>query len=128
MKLNSLIRGVGHEEELLAAHAERRLRFGLTRFGSCVERVHFTLVGRGSPEGRREYRCRVRAVLSPRGETVARAQSDDPREALARATESLAHAVARRLECFESRGLVRFPRASFEPSSQGRRWDGGRRA
>jgi len=102
MKLELRADGVDLTPDL-RAYVERRLRFGLTRFGRRVRRVHVLLTDVNGPRGGDDILCKIRVDLAGHRELVVRQVHEDAFGAAARATERAAHGVSRRLEHLQAR-------------------------
>jgi ribosomal subunit interface protein len=75
-------------EELLMSYVERRLRFGLSRFGDRVGRVTTRIRASGSAPG--GITCRISADLRPFGAILAEATDGDVYAAIDRSVARLA--------------------------------------
>ena len=82
----------------LHAHAERSLRFALTRFGSAVSEIRLRLVDENGPRGGADQRCRVQVALSGGGLVNVEGTHADARSAIDHVAARAARTVARRLE------------------------------
>lgn len=81
----------------LRAHAGRRLRFALGRFGGRVARVSARLGDVNGPRGGEDKECRLAARLQPAGELVVSERDADLYAAIDRAASRLGRAVSREL-------------------------------
>lgn len=85
------------DADALRAHAERALRFALTRFGAAVAAVRLRLVDENGPRGGTDQRCRVRVSLAQGGAIDVEGDSADARAAIHSVSARAARAVSRRL-------------------------------
>ncbi len=98
------------EDAALHEHAERSLRFALTRFSSAVADIRLRLVDENGPRGGADQRCRVQIVLRQGGGLSVEGVDADPRVAIDQVAARAARTVARRL----SRARAASPRAKRE--------------
>ena len=85
------------DDASLHAHAERVLRFALTRFGHAVSAVRLRLVDENGPRGGNDQRCRVRVSLRQGGSVDVSGDSADPHGVIYDVAARAARAVERRL-------------------------------
>ena len=84
--------------EVLRAHVERRLGFGLARFGARIGRVIVRLSDTNGHRGGVDKRCQIDVGLRPSGRVRSEDTDADLGVAVNRATDRVARAVARVLE------------------------------
>lgn len=82
----------------LRAHAERRLRFALGRFGPSISRVCLRLDDVNGPRGGIDKSCRLLVGLVQGGEVIVEDADGDLRVLIDRSAERAGRAVERRLE------------------------------
>lgn len=82
----------------LRTHAERALRFALTRFSAAVARVRLRLIDENGPRGGVDQRCRVHVALRDGGTVDVEGVEADARVAIDVVAARAARSVARRLE------------------------------
>jgi hypothetical protein len=82
----------------LRAHAERRLRFALGRFGPSIRRVCLRLDDVNGPRGGVDKCCRLVVGLTQGGEVIVEDADGDLRVLLDRSADRAGRAVERRLE------------------------------
>lgn len=82
----------------LRAHAERRLRFALGRFGPCIRRVCLRLDDVNGPRGGIDKSCRIVVGLAQGGEVIVEDADSDLRALLDRSADRAGRAVERRLD------------------------------
>ena len=87
----------GTHSEALYAHAERAIRFALTRFGETVTDVRLRLVDENGPRGGVDQRCRVQVTLAQGGSINLEGASADPFAAIQHVIARVARTVSRRL-------------------------------
>lgn len=97
----------GEEAETLHAHADRALRFALTRFAVAVSAIRLRLVDENGPRGGVARRCRVEVALRSGGAVNVEGVDADPRAAIDRVAARAARTVARRLSRARARQLGR---------------------
>lgn len=85
------------DADSLHAHAERVLRFALTRFGAAVTAVRLRLVDENGPRGGTDQRCRVRVVLRQGGAIDVSGDSADAHGVIYDVAARAARAVGRRI-------------------------------
>ena len=85
------------ERTQLLAHAERRLRFGLSRFADRLARVTARLEDVNGPRGGVDKRVTVTVLLHPRGEVRVEETDAALEVAVDRAADRAGAAVAREL-------------------------------
>lgn len=85
------------EPAVLNAHADRALRFALTRFAALLTEVRLRLVDDNGPRGGVDQRARVWLRLRRGDVLTVEAVDQDPRVAIARAADRAARALVRRL-------------------------------
>jgi len=102
MKIGIRTRGLELTRDL-HEHVERRLRFGMARFGARLRRVYVQLVDVNGPRGGLDTECTLRVELAHGSEVVIRELHRDAFSAVARASDRLSHAVSRRLERLNAR-------------------------
>ncbi len=81
----------------LRAHAERRLRFALGRFGPAIRRVCLRLDDVNGPRGGIDKSCRLVVGLAQGGEVIVEDADGDLRALLDRSVDRAGRAVERRL-------------------------------
>jgi putative sigma-54 modulation protein len=79
----------------LAAHAERRLRFAIGRFGGRVRRATVRLTDVNVPKGGCDIECRIGLWLAPAGEIEVSDYGDDAYAAIDAAADRIGRTVAR---------------------------------
>ena len=84
--------------EALREHAERRLRFGLTRGSDHIRRVEMRLSDINGPRGGADKRCSIVVTLESLPEVVIEDIESDLYVAIDRAADRSSRAVARCLE------------------------------
>lgn len=96
--------------KILRNYADRRLHFGLSRFGDRVDRVMVTVSE--SPEGERtsEKHCSIRVDLKPFGQVFAQETDSDLYAAIDRAAGRIGRLLASRLD-----RNTEMPRAASPP-------------
>jgi ribosome-associated translation inhibitor RaiA len=82
----------------LRAHAQRRLLFGLSRFGSQVESVRLLLDDVNGPRGGVDKRCQIAVQLMPWGDVRVEQLDRNLYAVIDRAADRVHHAVAREME------------------------------
>lgn len=80
----------------LRDHAERTLRFALTRFALAISEVRLRLVDENGPRGGADQRCRIQVNLRSGGVVNLEGVDCDPYAAIKRVAARVAHTVARR--------------------------------
>ena len=90
-------------------HADRVLRFALTRFSGAISAVRLRLVDENGPRGGVDQRCRIHVVL--RTGDVLRVESvgSDAYAVIHQVCTRMAHTVARRLSRLSARRLGPIP-------------------
>ena len=84
--------------EALREHAERRLRFGLTRGSDHIRRVEMRLSDINGPRGGADKRCSIVVALESLPEVVFEDIENDLYIAIDRAADRASRSVARCLE------------------------------
>ena len=82
----------------LRAYAERRLLFGLGRFGRRLQSVMLRMDDVNGPRGGADKRCQIVARLAPWGDVRVEELDGDLYAAIDRAADRLDRAVAREME------------------------------
>lgn len=100
------------EPDALLPHADRSLRFALTRFAVLLSEVRLRLVDDNGPRGGVDQRARVWLRLSRGDVLTVEAVDQDPRTAIARAADRAARALVRRL------ARTRAPRGNLRDVNQ----------
>lgn len=90
--------GPADTPDAIRDHAERSLRFALTRFSDAVARVRLRVFDENGPRGGVDQRCRVHVALRHGGTVDVEGVDVDPRAAIDRVAARAARSVARRLE------------------------------
>ena len=90
---------VPHAADAAAArdHADRVLRFALTRFAEAISAVRLRLVDENGPRGGVDQRCRVQVVLRTGDALSVEAVGSDPQAVIHDVCARMARTVARRL-------------------------------
>lgn len=97
------------ETSNLHDHADRVLRFGLTRFTDAITAVRLRLVDENGPRGGVDQRCRVNVVLR-NGRTVSlEAVGSDPHAVIHDVAARMARTLARRLSRERPQRVVAAP-------------------
>lgn len=81
----------------LAAHAERALRFALTRFTDAVDRIRVRMVDENGPRGGIDQRCTIRVSLRRGGIVLVTGLGSDARAVIDQVASRVARTLARRL-------------------------------
>lgn len=84
--------------EAIIGHAERRLRFSLSRFGPKIRQVTMKLTDLNGPRGGLDKQCQIAVTLSPSGKVRVEATDADLHTAIDLVSERLERAVARELK------------------------------
>lgn len=100
------------EPAALQTHADRALRFALTRFATLLTEVRLRLVDDNGPRGGVDQRARVWLRLHQGEVLTVEAVDQDPRAAIARAADRASRALKRRL------ARARAPRGATRDVSQ----------
>ncbi len=79
------------------ARIERRLRFALSRFADCIDRVTVRLADLNGPRGGVDKQCRIAVKLRPGGEVVIEDTATGLETAIDRGADRAQRAVARAL-------------------------------
>ncbi len=78
-------------------HADRVLRFALTRFTDAITAIRLRLVDENGPRGGVDQRCRVQVTLRNGGEVSVEGLGSDPRAVIHEVVARAERAIARRL-------------------------------
>ncbi|MDF3071272.1 MAG: Ribosomal subunit interface protein [Polyangiaceae bacterium] len=97
MMVDVRVRNCDPKEEL-RDHAEVRVRFRLSRFGTDVQSVDVSLTDLNGPKGGFDKQCQVQARGTFIGELTVQETSSDPFSAVEGAVDRLARVVARTLQ------------------------------
>jgi len=84
-------------------HADRALRFALTRFAGAISAVRLRLVDENGPRGGVDQRCRVHLVLRTGDVLNVEAVGSDAYAVIHQVCARMAHTVARRLSRLSAR-------------------------
>ena len=84
--------------DALRNHAERRMRFALTRSDEHIQRVVMRLSDINGPRGGSDKRCHLQVVLAGLPDVVIEDTEDNLYVAIDRATDRAGRTVRRRLE------------------------------
>ncbi len=79
------------------AHADRVLRFALTRFTDAITAVRLRLVDENGPRGGVDQRCRIHVVLRSGRALSVEAVGSDPHAVIHAVTARMARTLARTL-------------------------------
>jgi len=85
------------DADALHDHADRALRFALTRFSTAVSDIRLRLVDENGPRGGADQRCRVHVALREGGSVSVEGVDSDPRAVITHVSARAARTVARRL-------------------------------
>jgi len=80
--------------DVLRAYVERRLRFGLSRFGNRIGRVVARIGRLNGAQGASETRCHIAVRLLPLGSVTVKERGTDRFAAIDRAVERIERLVA----------------------------------
>jgi putative sigma-54 modulation protein len=83
--------------DVLRAYVERRLRFGLSRFGNRIGRVVVRIGRHNGAEGASETSCHIEVRLAPLGSVTVKERGTDLFAAIDRAVERIERLVAHRV-------------------------------
>lgn len=86
-------------------HADRVVRFALTRFTGAISAVRLRLVDENGPRGGVDQRCRVQVVLRTGDVLSVEAVGSDAFAVIHQGCARMAHSVARRLSRLSARRL-----------------------
>ena len=84
-------------------HIDRRVRFAVSRFTDCLDRVDVLVADENGPRGGVDARCRIRAKLAKRGMVYAEDRASAVEHAVNLAAGRLGRSLSREIDRRKSR-------------------------